>query len=58
MGPVRVGSQAYAKYMQADAGILEFRGRCEVRTYSAVMCWAASDRLARIAERVNPDRVG
>jgi GH15 family glucan-1,4-alpha-glucosidase len=28
-----------------------------VHTFSAVMCWAACDRLARIAERVSPSRV-
>ncbi len=52
-----LGEQAYAKYQQADAGIWEFRGRREVHTFSAVMCWAACDRLARIAERVDPARV-
>jgi GH15 family glucan-1,4-alpha-glucosidase len=52
-----LGEQAFAKYMQADAGIWEFRGRREVHTFSAVMCWAACDRLARIAERVDPERV-
>ena len=52
-----LGEQAYAKYMQPDAGIWEFRGRREVHTFSAVMCWAACDRLARIAERVYPARV-
>jgi GH15 family glucan-1,4-alpha-glucosidase len=52
-----LGEQAYAKYMQPDAGLWEFRGRREVHTFSAVMCWAACDRLARIAERVSPGRV-
>ena len=52
-----LGEQAYAKYMQPDAGIWEFRGRREVHTFSSVMCWAACDRLARIAERVDPERV-
>ncbi|MBD7987937.1 glycoside hydrolase family 15 protein [Luteimonas sp. Sa2BVA3] len=44
-----VGEQAWALYDQPDAGIWEFRGRAEVHTYSSVMCWAACDRLARIA---------
>ncbi|MGZ8255299.1 MAG: glycoside hydrolase family 15 protein [Burkholderiaceae bacterium] len=52
-----LGEQAYAKFMKPDAGIWEFRGRREVHTFSAVMCWAACDRLARIAERVDPARV-
>jgi GH15 family glucan-1,4-alpha-glucosidase len=52
-----LGEQAYAKHMQPDAGIWEFRGRREVHTFSSVMCWAACDRLARIAERVDPERV-
>ena len=34
---------------QPDAGLWEYRGRKRVHTYSSVMCWAACDRLARIA---------
>src|SRR5690606_38383475 len=44
-----LGDRAWALYDQPDAGIWEFRGRAEVHTYSSVMCWAACDRLARIA---------
>ena len=44
-----LGERAWALYDQPDAGIWEFRGRAEVHTYSSVMCWAACDRLARIA---------
>jgi hypothetical protein len=44
-----IGERAFALAEQADAGIWEFRGRREVHTYSAVMCWVACDRLARIA---------
>jgi GH15 family glucan-1,4-alpha-glucosidase len=44
-----VGERAFAMHDQPDAGLWEFRGRAEVHTYSAVMCWAACDRLARIA---------
>ena len=36
---------------QPDAGLWEFRGRASVHTYSSVMCWAACDRLAKIAAR-------
>ncbi|MGY0652295.1 glycoside hydrolase family 15 protein [Luteimonas sp. A537] len=44
-----LGEHAWALHDQPDAGIWEFRGRAEVHTYSSVMCWAACDRLARIA---------
>ena len=47
-----VGERAFALYDQPDAGLWEFRGRAEVHTYSAVMCWAACDRLARIARQL------
>jgi GH15 family glucan-1,4-alpha-glucosidase len=41
----------------ADAGLWEFRGRSHVHTYSAMMCWAACDRLAKIAAQVGlPER--
>ncbi|SKA08150.1 glycoside hydrolase family 15 protein [Novilysobacter spongiicola] len=48
-----VGDRAFALYDQPDAGLWEFRGRAEVHTYSSVMCWAACDRLARIAVHLN-----
>jgi GH15 family glucan-1,4-alpha-glucosidase len=44
-----LGDRAYALYDQADAGIWEYRSRSAVHTSSAVMCWAACDRLAKIA---------
>jgi GH15 family glucan-1,4-alpha-glucosidase len=44
-----IGERAYALHDQPDAGLWEFRGRAEVHTYSSVMCWAACDRLAKIA---------
>ncbi|MGB3624615.1 MAG: glycoside hydrolase family 15 protein, partial [Henriciella sp.] len=44
-----VGERAYAVWNTPDAGIWEFRGRAHVHTSSAIMCWAACDRLARIA---------
>ena len=53
-----LGDYAFALYDQPDAGLWEFRGRTEVHTYSSVMCWAACDRLAKIAVHLNlPDRV-
>jgi GH15 family glucan-1,4-alpha-glucosidase len=54
-----LGEQAWALHDQPDAGLWEFRGRAHVHTYSAVMCWAACDRLARIAARFGlEERVG
>jgi GH15 family glucan-1,4-alpha-glucosidase len=35
-----------------DAGIWEYRGRNRVHTFSAAMCWAAVDRMARVAARL------
>lgn len=44
-----LGEWAAQKYDQPDAGLWEYRGRKQVHTYSSIMCWAACDRLARIA---------
>lgn len=44
-----VGDKAYAVHNTPDAGIWEFRGLEHVHTSSAIMCWAACDRLSRIA---------
>jgi GH15 family glucan-1,4-alpha-glucosidase len=48
----RYGAQSVARWNQPDAGIWELRTRSEVHTFSSSMCWAACDRLARIALRV------
>ena len=45
----RLGNQAVAHYDKPDAGPWELRGSQKVHTFSSVMCWAAADRLARIA---------
>ena len=45
----RFGDLALAAYDKPDAGIWEYRGRQRPHTFSAVMCWAAADRLARVA---------
>ncbi len=50
-----LGDHAVARYDQPDAGLWEFRGISKVHTFSAVMCWAACDRLARIAARLDLD---
>lgn len=47
-----LGEQARHYYDQPDAGLWELRGSARVHTFSAVMCWAACDRLARIAARL------
>ncbi len=44
-----LGETAIALHDQPDAGLWELRGRLRVHTFSAVMCWAACDRLAKIA---------
>ena len=44
-----VGEIAWANHDQPDAGLWEFRTRTAVHTYSAVMSWAACDRLANAA---------
>ena len=53
----RVGEQAYRVHATPDASMWELRTRERVHTTSALMCWAACDRLARIAFRMQrPDR--
>jgi len=44
-----VGEQAVRTYDKPDAGMWELRTRARVHTSSALMCWAACDRLAKIA---------
>ena len=51
----RAGEAAWRLHDQPDAGLWEFRGRAAVHTYSAVMSWAACDRLARIAAHLALD---
>jgi len=51
----QVGNMAWAMHDKPDAGLWEFRTRQEVHTYSAVMCWAACDRLANVAAHIGKD---
>jgi GH15 family glucan-1,4-alpha-glucosidase len=44
-----VGEQAFRTHDQPDAGLWEYRTRTRVHTYSALMGWAACDRLANAA---------
>jgi GH15 family glucan-1,4-alpha-glucosidase len=46
----RLGHEAVARFDVPDAGIWELRTRASVHTFSALMCWAAADRLGGIAE--------
>lgn len=50
-----LGEQAKRRWNEPDAGVWEYRGRQLIHTHSAVMCWAACDRLARIAGRLGLD---
>ncbi|MDH5833830.1 glycoside hydrolase family 15 protein [Luteimonas kalidii] len=50
-----LGERAFELHDQPDAGLWEFRGRAEVHTYTAAMCWAACDRLAKIAALLGLD---
>ena len=50
-----LGELAWKLYDQPDAGLWEFRGKAHVHTYSAVMCWAACDRLGKIAAQLGLD---
>ena len=47
-----LGEQAVRCHDQPDAGLWELRGSARVHTFSAVMCWAACDRLAKIANQL------
>ncbi|MGI9203816.1 MAG: glycoside hydrolase family 15 protein [Woeseiaceae bacterium] len=52
-----LGEEAFRRYDQPDAGLWEYRGRQRVHTFSCVMCWAACDRLAKIADHLrDPER--
>ena len=45
----RAGAQAIRLHDKPDAGMWELRFSAKVHTTSALMCWAACDRLERIA---------
>ncbi|MBU2531743.1 MAG: glycoside hydrolase family 15 protein, partial [Alphaproteobacteria bacterium] len=48
----KVGEQAFRLHDQPDAGMWELRSRAHVHTSSSLMCWAACDRLAKIANHL------
>jgi tetratricopeptide (TPR) repeat protein len=47
-----LGERAFALYDQPDAGLWELRGRTQIHTFSAVMCWVGCERLGRIAAQL------
>ncbi|QWV92961.1 glycoside hydrolase family 15 protein [Geomonas oryzisoli] len=47
-----LGEMAIQMHDQPDAGLWELRGSRRVHTFSSIMCWAACDRLGRIATRL------
>ena len=52
-----LGVRAAQMFDQPDAGLWELRGKTRVHTFASMMCWAACDRLARIAARLGlPER--
>jgi len=44
-----LGEKAFGLFDKPDAGPWEYRGRKRVHTFSSLMCWAACDRLSKIA---------
>ncbi|MCR8826694.1 glycoside hydrolase family 15 protein [Pseudosulfitobacter koreensis] len=47
-----LGEQAWLLHDQPDAGIWELRTRSRIHTSSSLMCWAACDRLGKIAHHL------
>ena len=55
----RIGERAFAMHDQPDAGMWELRTMARVHSSSSLMCWAACDRLAKIAAHLGlTDRSG
>lgn len=53
----QMGRRALALFDKPDAGMWELRSRASVHTTSALMCWAALDRLSLIADYIDePER--
>jgi len=45
-----IGEQAWLLHEKPDAGMWELRTRARIHTSSSLMCWAACDRLMKIAQ--------
>jgi GH15 family glucan-1,4-alpha-glucosidase len=52
----RLARKAISVVGTPDAGIWEYRTEWKPQTFSSVMCWAAADRMAKIAQRHAPAR--
>ncbi|MBK7536207.1 MAG: glycoside hydrolase family 15 protein [Myxococcales bacterium] len=50
----RLARKAVTVAGQPDAGIWEYRAQWRPQTFSSLMCWAAADRMARVAMRHRP----
>lgn len=50
----RLARRAVAVAGKPDAGIWEYRSEWRPQTFSALMCWAAADRMSRIAKIHRP----
>ena len=50
----RLARKAVSVAGQPDAGIWEFRSEWRPQTFSSLMCWAAADRMSRIAKQHRP----
>ncbi len=50
----RLAGKAISVAGSPDAGIWEYRTEWKPQTFSSLMCWAAADRMARIASRHAP----
>jgi GH15 family glucan-1,4-alpha-glucosidase len=48
-----IGLLSVKSYKEPDAGLWELRGSLRLHTFSVVMCWAACDRLGKIAKKLN-----
>jgi len=48
-----LGELAIKCYNVPDAGLWELRGSLRIHTFSSVMCWAACDRLSKIALKLH-----
>ena len=53
----RLARKAVLVAGQPDAGIWEYRSEWRPQTFSSLMCWAAADRMSRIALQHRPEAV-
>jgi GH15 family glucan-1,4-alpha-glucosidase len=54
----RLARKAIAVAGTPDAGIWEYRNDWKPHTFSSLMCWAAADRMARVADAHLKERAG